>query len=429
MADCHESVNGLVREMRDHGSGRKILNMVRMIRVLTAGLLCALLMGIGETARAAGTRVGVAPTITAVHFSRLGQNMHIEVDGADFGTSPWGVPGTSGTLSFTDVSHGNWSAGLDGRIPLQYTQWSDVRIVVDGFASVYGWTTLQYGGQYQVSPGDKVAILVKNYQSGLSTRWTGTLRAEAPPALDPGGPTPIIVAMHFSNIGKNLRIEVDGAGYAAYPTNYPALPVTGCDNDFLFTDVSQGGWRAGHGGCTLALHYTSWTDTRIVVDGFGAQYGGVNTQGGGGQYQVSPGDKVVIQIRNVTSGEFTVWTGTLQAGAAPTPKPGTGQVVPLSPLGDAHITPNTAVRFAWKPFAGAQGYLLHIWIVRQTGSVALTATTAATLSTLVFGQASYSWNDRGFLAGTYAYALLPLDANGNALATWSPASQFTLDAR
>jgi hypothetical protein len=353
--------------------------------------------------------------------------MHIEVDGAGFGTSPWAMPGVSAYLTFTDVSHGSWSAGWSGAVPLQFTLWSDVRIVADGFGSVYSWTKPQYGGQYTVSPGDKVTIMVKNAQSGLSITWTGTLRAEAPPALDPGGPTPIVAAMHFSKIGKNLHIEVDGAGFAALPSG-ASLPVTGCSNYFLFSDVSQGGWDAGYGNCALGLQYTTWTDTRIVVDGFGTQYGGVNSQGGGGQYKVSPGDKVVIEVRNSTSGEFTIWTGTLQTGATPAPKPAAQQVVPLSPLGNAHLSPNSVVRFAWNPFAGAQGYLLHIWIVKHNGAVAMTATTRLTLSTLVFGQTSYSWNDGGFLAGAYAYSLLPLDANGNPLAKWSPAIQFNIDA-
>jgi hypothetical protein len=126
-----------------------------------------------------------------------------------------------------------------------------------------------------------------------------------------------------------------------------------------------------------------------------------------------------------------VYSGTISVSKTfRAPAPGaatTGKYVSLLyPTGNAGLPPNSPVRFAWKPFANAHNYLLHIWIVKQSGSVPITPTTRVTLSTLVYGKTTYTWNDRNFPAGTYAYAVLPLDADGNALAPWSPAAQMNI---
>jgi hypothetical protein len=101
-------------------------------------------------------------------------------------------------------------------------------------------------------------------------------------------------------------------------------------------------------------------------------------------------------------------------------------VVPLYPRDNAGLPPNTPARFAWKPVVGAAGYLLHIWMVQQSGSTAVSATTPLSLSTFVFGKAGYTWKTAGYLPGTYDYALLPMDRKGNALAPWSKAVQITI---
>lgn len=56
---------------------------------------------------------------------------------------------------------------------------------------------------------------------------------------------------------------------------------------------------------TLTLQYTSWTKTRIVIDGFGSQYGA--------PYKVAMDDAVSIFIQNAGGPEFTIWDGTLTA--------------------------------------------------------------------------------------------------------------------
>lgn len=101
-------------------------------------------------------------------------------------------------------------------------------------------------------------------------------------------------------------------------------------------------------------------------------------------------------------------------------------VTPTYPSPNTVIPTNTSVVFLWHGFPGASAYLLHIWLVKQSGTTAITSNTRVFLSRLIFGHTSYTWDDRGFLPGIYQYDLLPLDHYGNALAGRNPAIQFTV---
>lgn len=161
-----------------------------------------------------------APTITAVHISQIGQNIHIEVDGSGFGTAPTPLPfvGELAVFGITDITQGGWCAGASNcPVQLQYTSWTDESIVIDGFGP-------QYGGVDQMAPGDAVRIVVRGSTapSGAgSASWTGAIENEAPPPLDPGGPTPRVASVAFSTLGQNMHIEIDGAGFGPAPIGLP----------------------------------------------------------------------------------------------------------------------------------------------------------------------------------------------------------------
>jgi hypothetical protein len=55
-----------------------------------------------------------------------------------------------------------------------------------------------------------------------------------------------------------------------------------------------------------------------------------------------------------------------------------------------------------------------------------TASTPFSFSASIFHKTSYTWNDHGFLPGTYYYSLLPLDDQGHNMAGWSAPTQFTI---
>src|SRR5262249_1436229 len=147
---------------------------------------------------------------------------------------------------------------------------------------------------------DKVSIFVQNNPGPEFAIWTGKLNPSAPPALDPSGPTPQIEKVTFTDIGQNMHIQIDGAGFGNAPAT---LPVDNQLDQFSITDTSAA-WCAGKPGCEVYLQYTSWTKTRIVIDGFGPQYGN--------PYKVASGDDVSIYIENNPGPEFTIWKGTLQ---------------------------------------------------------------------------------------------------------------------
>ncbi|HVC80747.1 MAG TPA: trypsin-like peptidase domain-containing protein, partial [Chloroflexota bacterium] len=297
--------------------------MSRGIRVLTAGLLCGLLLGAPGPVGAAGRLGGAAPTISAVHFSNIGPNMRIEVDGAGFGKPSFTLPyvGEMPNFLFTDVTH-NWSFGQPGRGALQYTSWTDTRIVINGFGSTFN------SGD-ALTAGDNVSIQVQNAASTESITWTGTLRAEAPPAPDVGGPTPVVTSVRFSNIGPSMRIEVDGAGFGKPSFT---LPYVGEMPDFLFTDVTHS-WSAGQPG-RGALQYTSWTDTRIVINGFGSTFNGGDI--------LTAGDNLSILVQNAASNEFMIWTGILRSEASPAPDFG-GPTPMVTGVHFSNIGPNMRI--------------------------------------------------------------------------------------
>src|SRR6478736_530358 len=246
---------------------------------------------------------GSAPTsgpvsITAVYASRLGQNLHLEVQGTGFGAAPRTLPAVTQLSLFQikDVTAGGWCAGYPGcAANLQYTSWTDTKIVIDGFGS-------EYGGVKTLSAGDQVQIYVKG-SSGENVTWTGTFVPKAPPSLNPGGPTPQVCTVNFSQVGQNLRVVVEGAGFGTAPRTLPAVTQL---SQFQIADVTAGNWCAGYPGCAANLQYSVWTDSEIVIDGFGAEYGGA--------HQVQENDSMSIFVRNPTT-EFTIWTGLLTSGS------------------------------------------------------------------------------------------------------------------
>lgn len=137
--------------------------------------------------------------------------------------------------------------------------------------------------------------------------------ASAPtmPSMGMAMGTLLITAVHASRIGQNLHLEVIGSGFGPAPMVLPAVAILG---SFRIVDSTQGSWCAGgaNPNCPVSLQCTSWTDTRIVIDGFGAEYGG--------QYKMLEGDSVKITVRSTdpaAGGAMSVWTGTLTNEAPP----------------------------------------------------------------------------------------------------------------
>lgn len=100
--------------------------------------------------------------------------------------------------------------------------------------------------------------------------------------------------------------------------------------------------------------------------------------------------------------------------------------MPRFPTPNAGVSADSKVLFGWQLFPRATNYAIHIWLVGLSGSTALKPTTPVFFAASIYHNTSYTWNDHGFLPGTYQYALLPLDDQGHNLAGWSAPTQFTI---
>lgn len=137
---------------------------------------------------------------------------------------------------------------------------------------------------------------------------------------------------------------------------------------------------------------------------------------------------VVIHAINNAGADFldAQVTGYIPPHAALPPAPVVQgrQVMPIAPTAGVPVAAGSKVVFLWKPFRGAANYALHIWLVKQAGTVTVGPGIPTEFSTTIYGRTDYGWNDQRFLPGSYQYSLLPLDRHGNPLAGWSKAVQF-----
>jgi hypothetical protein len=214
------------------------------------------------------------PEITAVTFTGPNTDLHIVVSGTGFGTAPRGIPCTACSTPYLRISDGR---GYGCQI-FNIKSWTDSGIVVNRF---------------QGNPGDKVLVVVTNPQShlvGISGQFS------VPKTIILRSPT--IGSVSFAGgVGRNLEMTVLGSGFGASP---PGLPFDGDLPFFSFTDkpfeLEQ--WNAGYttlkGGDSVSLNYALWLDNRIVIVGFGGEYGTHD-------WKVSPNDTVAIAVANTST--------------------------------------------------------------------------------------------------------------------------------
>jgi hypothetical protein len=102
----------------------------------------------------------------------------------------------------------------------------------------------------------------------------------------------------ISNISAVLpqqlqKITIQGHGFGTRP------PYTG-DSDFLqVSDLTRnwdGGWSKDPGTDKVGLEVTSWTDTKIVIEGFTGEYGA-------GQWSLGEGDNIRFRVWNPQTGQ------------------------------------------------------------------------------------------------------------------------------
>jgi len=258
--------------------------MVRRSQVL-AGLVALPL--IGAAAYPAGAET--APTIAKVRLLQKQGGVTAKIFGSHFGKSPVKLPCNGCEITEMQLFYFSTSP-TDNEDPqkVNITQWNDAYIELRDLKG---------------APGSTAVFAIKNDSLGKAGKTVADI------ATLPGGPPgPVIRRLTFRRNGKHLKIIVDGRGFGQAPPDVPGSIDT---EYFEFWVWVTGGnihnypWAAGHNGNSVTLNYDSWTDSRIVISGFGAQY-----HGGSEDWVARPGDAVVATLyNNPGGGAFGQTTG------------------------------------------------------------------------------------------------------------------------
>jgi hypothetical protein len=185
--------------------------------------------------------------IKKVKFTAVGSSFNVSITGQNFGNSPVSLPCDSCAapeLKFID--NANFRVIETPNI----LTWTDTSITL---SDVTG------------EKADSISLVITN----------DTLNSIATAGGNFPGKHPTIKNVTFSGNGKNLVMTITGSGFGSAPSGVPGstdIPY------FQFLDWrAVDGYSAGYVGQgytdTLTLNYASWSNTQIVINGFGSEYG------------------------------------------------------------------------------------------------------------------------------------------------------------
>jgi hypothetical protein len=198
----------------------------------------------------------VVPHIHDVTFGGKNGNFSATINGRDFGAAPSGIPCTSCQplqLQIVDI------VTQPAQQVINVTSWTDTQITVTGIAA---------------KKGDSMRVAVYNQMLGNVDTWSGSVVRQA-------SGNPVIDSIVRSGGGATLSLTITGSGFGPAPN--------GIGNEFnspffVFTDYNAAlpgtdgfPWNAGYCGANdcnaVTVNIASWSDTEIVMDGFGSMYG------------------------------------------------------------------------------------------------------------------------------------------------------------
>ena len=210
----------------------------------------------------------IFPHISSVTITGTAGDYTVTVRGHHFGVPVAPVPFTGDASNFRiqddaqlgQSGAGEWGYGNDVN-HLTYALWTANEVQVKGAG---------------LAPGDGVFVALENAVTGAGASWGGNV---------PGAPTgtPVVTTVGASSLGQlsSLRIAVVGHGFGASPVS---LPFVGDLDQFYLSDpeahcggasalTAGGSYFGTRAPDAVTLHFVLWTDTKIVVSGFGGAYG------------------------------------------------------------------------------------------------------------------------------------------------------------
>jgi hypothetical protein len=211
----------------------------------------AVLLAVGQQPGLAA----VTPKISKVTFTTTGSTFGATVTGLHFGAAPAGVPCSPCSVAeftLTDLPH------ITSAVSYGISAWSDTYVTLTNITA---------------PAADGVDIVLKNDTLKNYATWGGNFPGKAK--------NPKIKSVTFSGSGATLKITITGTGFGAAPAGVPGtvdIPYL----NFLDWNVKApgqfnvpwgAGWAAQGLSDTVTLNYASWTDTQIVINGFGGAYG------------------------------------------------------------------------------------------------------------------------------------------------------------
>ena len=324
------------------------------------------------------------PTITSVSAILPQQAQPITISGSGFGThTPY--TGDSNYIELIDTSAGGWDAGHAGAaVTLAVSSWTNTQIVLSGFSGSYG----SHG--WCISPGDQLSIRVWNAQ-------TGNGPAAYPITVSSGTNTCALAISSVSSIlpQQTQTITISGSDFGTQ------APYTGDSNYIELIDTSAGGWDAGHSGAAVTLAVSSWTNSQIVLSGFGSAYGTHS-------WCISPGDQLSVKVWNAQTGygpaiyPIAVSSGTNTCTVA------INSVSQILPQQTQPITINGTGFGSQSPYTGDSKYIELVdstgtsWNAGHSGAAVTLAVSSWTDTQIVLSGFSGSY-------GTHAWCIRPGD--------------------
>jgi hypothetical protein len=239
--------------------------------------------GLAACMFATGAFAARLPHIDGVAFKRADDGTYrATIAGTDFGPRPDDIPCRACAPQQMEIA--NQIQPNDIKI-VNVTGWSDTEITVTGINAI---------------PHEALTVAVWSARAANAAAWGGL--------VSPGRPYPHITGIATRGSGRSLTVTITGRDFGPAPeglvgrmtdstylmlTDYnAAVPNSG-------TGANGGGypWQAGF--CTkkycnsVTVGYVSWTPGRIVVSGFGPEYGR--------DWISNPGDAFCVNVWPSTS--------------------------------------------------------------------------------------------------------------------------------
>jgi hypothetical protein len=225
----------------------------------------------------------------------------------------------------------SWEAGCEDSqwvpktsIGIYLTSWSDTEIVLDGFGTALNVNSHE---SWNIKAGDP---LIVNVQTASGQAACPTTVVASPSDIPNSGMQPVISSVSPISTARLQTISIHGSGFGNTQPRVMELGDGSVDTVGggtspvirIYDQNGYGSWQAGvqdnpnSGADSIGIVLVSWSDTEIVLGGFGAALG----TNGQGEWSISSGDQLLIAVLSA-NGQATYTTTVVASQPDDTPIP------------------------------------------------------------------------------------------------------------